>query len=72
MKDLLSGIGSALSWLFKRLPTEGQSLRAEIDRLEREWDVCIKKKTSMANVNRLRNISARLRVLYAKALNKTP
>lgn len=70
MKAFLEGIGKALSWLFGRLPTEGQSLRAEINRLEREYDRVLHKKTSMATVNRLRNISNRLRVLYAKAANK--
>jgi len=70
MKEFLTGIGSLFSWLFNRLPTEGQAIRAEIERLEREWDECVKRKTSIATVNRLRNISARLRVLYAKATNK--
>jgi len=72
MKDFFNGIGSLFSWLFKRLPTEGQSIRAEIKKLEKEWDICVKKKTSLANVNRMRNISARLRVLYEKAADKTP
>ena len=72
MKAFLEGIGKALSWIFGRLPTEGQSLRAEIDRLEREYDRVLQKKTSMANVNRLRAISNRLRVLYEKAADKTP
>ena len=72
MKSLLEGIGKALSWIFGRLPTEGQSLRAEIDRLEREYDRVLHKKTSMATINRLRAISNRLRILYAKAANRTP
>ena len=72
MKSLLEGIGKALSWIFGRLPTEGQSLRAEIDRLEMEYDRVLHKKTSMATINRLRAISTRLRVLYAKAANRTP
>jgi hypothetical protein len=72
MKAFLEGVGKALSWIFGRLPSEGQSLRAEIDRLEREYDRVLQKKTSMATVNRLRAISNRLRVLYAKAANKAP
>lgn len=71
MKAFLEGIGKAFTWIFNRLPTEGQVIRAEIDRLEREYDRVLQKKTSMANVSRLRAISARLRVLYAKATNKT-
>ena len=72
MKELLAGIGKALSWLFGRLPTEGQAIRAEIDRLEREYDRVLQRKTSMATIARLRAITSRLRVLYAKAANKTP
>jgi len=72
MKAFLEGIGKGLSWLFGRLPTQGQSIRAEIDRLEREYDRVLQKKTSMATVARLRAISTRLRVLYAKAANRTP
>jgi hypothetical protein len=70
MKKFILAIVSAVAWVLGRMPTQGQSIRSEIDRLEREYDKIIQKKTSIANVRRLRNISDRLRVLYKQASNK--
>ena len=70
MKAFLDGLGKAMSWFFGRLPTQGQSLRAEIDKLEREFDEVLQKKTTMSNLKRLKSICNRLRILYAKAANK--
>lgn len=72
MSALIEGIGKALSWLFNRLPTEGQSLRNKIEKLESEYERVLQKPISMARVHRLRAISSMLRVLYAKAANKVP
>ena len=64
MKAFFSGIGSFLSWFFKRQPSKPDSLRLEKDELEREWDEIIKDRPIAKNFTRIQHIAKRLREIY--------
>ena len=68
--SILTGIGAAAAWLFKWLPSKGESLRNEKRRLEKEFAELIKLPTSKKRTNRIVAIANRLREIYEQGISR--
>lgn len=65
------GIGTAIGWLFNRLPSKEESRRAKLEKLEREERELLRKQNKTdKDFSRLASIADEFSKLYRQATRK--
>jgi len=65
------GLGTAIDWIFKRLPSKEESRRAKLEKLEREERALLRKlNKTEKDFSRLSDIADEFGKLYRQAARK--